>query len=56
MQVTVGAGVLHPSIQGTAFSDPCTFIFDLEMQYFPWKHHVQHGQGSSRDAVPQEGQ
>lgn len=55
MQVAVGAGVFHPHIQGTVFA-PSTFIFDLEMQYFPWKYHVQHGQGSSRDPVPQEGQ
>lgn len=54
MQVTVGAGVLHPYIQGTVFA-PSTFIFDLKMHCFPWKYHVQYGQGSSRDPVPQEG-
>lgn len=39
MQVTVGAAVFHPYIQGTVFA-PSTFISDLEMQYFPWKYHM----------------
>lgn len=39
LQIAMGAGVLHLMTQGTVFA-PDAFIFDLEIQYLPWKCSV----------------